>query len=37
MLQFRFGNNLPTHTRENTDFPQQKSQKLLSTEANLKG
>ena len=35
--QFRVGNNLPTKIRENTDFSRQKSQQLLSAEANLEG
>ena len=30
-------NNLPTHIRENTDFPQQKPWQFLIAEANLEG
>ena len=32
-----FDNNLPTHIRENTDFPQQKPQQLPSAKANFEG
>ena len=31
------GNNLPRHTKENTDFPQQTPQQLASAEANFEG
>ena len=37
LRQFRLSNNLPTHIRENTDFPQEKPQKLPSAEANFEG
>ena len=37
LRQFCLGNSLPTHIRENTDFLQQKSQQLLSVEANVEG
>ena len=35
--QFCLGNNLPTHIRENTDFPWQKPWQLPSAQANFKG
>ena len=37
LRQFRLGNNLPTHIRENTDFPRQKPRQLPSFEANFEG
>ena len=37
LRQFRLSNNLSTHIRENTDFPQEKPQKLPSAEANFEG
>ena len=37
LRQFCLGNNLPTHIRENTDFPLQKPQQLLSAKANFEG
>ena len=37
LRQFCFVNDLLKHIRENTDFPQQKSQQLLSAEANFEG
>ena len=37
LRQFRLGNNLPTHNKENTDFSQQKPRQLPSAEANFKG
>ena len=35
--QFRLGNDLPLHIRENIDFPRQRSRQLPSTEANFEG
>ena len=35
LRQFWLGNNLPTHTKENTDFPWQKPWHLQSPEANF--
>ena len=32
LRQFRVGNNLPMHIRENTDLPRQKPQQLASAE-----
>ena len=37
LKQFRLGNNLPTHIRENTDFPWQRPRQLPSAEAKLDG
>ena len=37
LRQFRLGNNLPTHIRENTDFLRQKPRQLPSVEANFEG
>ena len=31
------GNNFPMHIKENTDFPQQMPQQLLSAKANFEG
>ena len=37
LRQFRLGNNLPMHIRENTDFPRQKPWQLPSAAANFEG
>ena len=37
LRQFPIGNNLPTHIRENTDFPRKKPRQLPSAEANFDG
>ena len=37
LRQLCLGNYLPTHIRENTDFPWQKPQQLLNAAANLEG
>ena len=37
LRQFRLGINLPTHIRENIDFPRQKPRQLPSAEANFEG
>ena len=37
LRQFRIGNNLPTHIRENTDFLREKLRKLPSAEVNFEG
>ena len=35
LRQFCLGNNLPTHIKENTDFPRQKPWQLMNAEANF--
>ena len=37
LRQFCLGNNLPTHIKENTDFPRQKPQQVPNAEAYLEG
>ena len=37
VMRICLGNNLPSHIRENTDFPQQKPRQLLSAKTNFEG
>ena len=35
LRKFRLGNNLPTHIKENTDFPRQNPRQVLNAEMNF--